>query len=153
MIAMRPERPRRRHSMRWPSTSFAHHSPSAGWNSRAAGARAPISAWIIAAADPSSAATADGGSGSAVTDDQLGNRHAGLELPHQLVGIEVHPDRVAIERGRVHPRLPFLGGREVVDLQLHAVATGIGVVHGRGGAVIDGAAPPDPPRLPLGVVA
>ena len=71
---------------------------------------------IIAAADPRSAATAGGVSGSAVTKDQLGHRHAGLELPHQLVGIEFHADRVAIERGRVHPRLPLLGGREVVDL-------------------------------------
>ena len=37
----------------------------------------------------------------------------------------------------MHPGLPFLGGGEVVDLELHAVAVGIAVVHGRRGAVVD----------------
>src|SRR6185503_8083823 len=141
MMRIRPEKPRRSHSMRWPSTSFAHHSPSAGWNSSAGTGSADSSAWIVAAADCRSAATAGGGRGPGViawdskcrnarpdpglvADDELGDRDAGAEAAHQVVGLELDTDRVAVEGGGAHPGLPLLGGGEVVDLQLHPVAVG-----------------------------
>ncbi len=85
--------------------------------------------WVAeAAAAPSSS--------TLVADDQLGDRDSCPELLHQLVGIVLDPDRVPVERRRMHPRLSFLGGREVVDLQLDAVAVGVPVVHrGRGPVV------------------
>ena len=66
MMRIRPEKPRFSHSIRWPSTSFAHHSPSAGWNPSTGAGSADSSAWITAPAECSSAATACGLRGSGV---------------------------------------------------------------------------------------
>src|SRR5262250_795198 len=84
-----------------------------------------------------------------VPDDELGDGHAGPELLHELIRIELHADRVLVERRRQHPRLPLLGGRIVVDLQLDPVAVGIAIIHRRRGPMVhaeEGADPavPDP---------
>src|SRR2546428_6027205 len=73
----------------------------------------------------------------AVALDELGHRHALAELLHQVVGVVLDADRVGVEGGRVHPGLAFLGRREVIDLELDAIAVGVTVVHRRGGAVVD----------------
>src|SRR6266540_138851 len=72
-----------------------------------------------------------------VPNDELVDGHAGSELPDELVRIELDPDRVPVERGREHPRLAFLGRREVIDLELDAIAVRIAIVHRRRGTVVD----------------
>src|SRR5262249_18231718 len=60
MIWMRPAKPRRSASMRWPTTSLAHHSPAAGCQATTRSGSAPSSARNVAIAASRHLATSDG---------------------------------------------------------------------------------------------
>src|SRR2546422_1454426 len=66
MMRIRPAKPRRSASMRWPTTSLAHHSPAAGCQATTRSGSAPSSALSVAMAASRRAATSDGVSGKSI---------------------------------------------------------------------------------------
>src|SRR5207248_6755398 len=68
---------------------------------------------------------------------QFGDRDAGLIIAAQLLRIVGYADRVVGERLAVEIGLAFLGGGEIVDLQLDPIVVGVAVVHRGRHAVID----------------
>src|SRR5438132_4179954 len=62
---------------------------------------------------------------------------AGLVVPDQLLRVEDHPDGIRGEVRARQVRVGLVHGGEDVDLQLHAQAVGVAIVHGNRRPVVD----------------
>src|SRR5215471_12976416 len=108
--------------------------PPAPWRTSSGAPRPPIHVWT--SIPPTRTVSSRAGIGRASARQEFGGRDARAEARGEMIRVELDADGVVAEGRRLHPRVALLGRWEVVDLQLHAVAVGVAIVHGRGGPVI-----------------